>query len=211
MLGDILLITEKHKEAANTIVKQILTIDKSKIIICISGESGSGKSELAHSIGKELVKSHNVPTKIIHSDNYYSTHPKIRNKWRVENGLENVGIGEINWKTLIKNIKDFLESKISQMPCIDLVPEEIDMLTTDFSKIKILIVDGLYAINLPADLSVFIDLTYHETKKAQSARGKENSDELRWQILEQEHKNVLSLKEKANIIINKDYSVTCLK
>ncbi len=211
MLGDILLITEKHKEAANTIVKQILTIDKSKIIICISGESGSGKSELAHSIGKELVKSHNVPTKIIHSDNYYRTHPKIRNKWRVENGLENVGIGEIDWKTLVSNVKDFLDSKISQMPCVDLVPDEVDMLTTDFSKIKILIIDGLYAINLPADLSVFIDLTYHETKKAQSARGKENSDELRWQILEQEHKNVLSLKEKANIIINKDYSVTCIK
>jgi len=182
-----------------------------EIIICISGESGSGKSELAHSIGKELVKSHNVPTKIIHSDNYYRTHPKIRNKWRVENGLENVGIGEIDWKTLVSNVKDFLDSKISQMPCVDLVPDEVDMLTTDFSKIKILIIDGLYAINLPADLSVFIDLTYHETKKAQSARGKENSDELRWQILEQEHKNVLSLKEKANIIINKDYSVTCIK
>ncbi|PLX08638.1 MAG: uridine kinase [Marinilabiliales bacterium] len=211
MLGDVLLIADKHRSAAKEIVSEILKIAKPKIIICVSGESGSGKTELSHCIGKELVKNHNIPTKIIHSDNYYSTHPKIRNKWRLENGLDKVGINEIDWKNLIKNVHDFLENKISQMPCVDLVPDEVDMLTTDFSKIKILIVDGLYAINLPSDLSIYIDLTYHETKKAQADRGKEKSDELRWQILEQEHKNVISLKEKANIIINKDYSVTWKK
>lgn len=208
MLGDILLIKDKHKLAAEEIVKKIVQIDKGKIVVCISGESGSGKTELAHCIGKELVKNHGIPTKIIHSDNYYYTHPQIRNKWRVENGLDKVGINEINWKTLIGNVQDFLNNKISQMPCVDLVPDEVDMLTTDFSKIKVLIVDGLYAINLPSDISAYIDLTYHETKKAQKDRGKEKTDELRWKILEQEHLNVVSLKEKANVIINKDYSVT---
>ena len=208
MLGDILLITDKHRAAAKEIVNEIIKLNKSKVVICVSGESGSGKTELSHCIGKELVKNHNIPSKIIHSDNYYHIHPHIRNEWRVKNGIENVGINEINWKTLINNIQDFINSKISQMPCVDLVPDEVDMLTTDFSKIKVLIVDGLYAINLPADISIFIDLTYHETKKAQAERGKEKTDELRWQILEQEHKNVISLKEKANIIITKDYKVT---
>lgn len=207
MLGDVLLITDKHKNAAKKIVEKIITLNKAKIVICISGESGSGKSELSHCIGKELVKNHKIPTKIIHSDNYYQVHPQIRNKWRIENGIENVGINEINWKTLIKNVQDFINSKISQMPCVDLVPDEVDMLTTDFSKIKVLIVDGLYAINLPADISAFIDLTYHETKNAQEDRGKEKTNELRWQILEQEHKNVIALKEKANVIITKDYKV----
>jgi len=207
MLGDILLITEKHKNAATEIVKKIIKLQKYKIVICVSGESGSGKSELSHCIGKELVKNHNIPTKIIHSDNYYHVHPHIRNKWRVENGIENVGINEIDWKTLIKNVQDFINSRISQMPCIDLVPDEVDMLTTDFSKIKVLIVDGLYAINLPADFGIFIDLTYHETKKAQADRGKEKTDELRWKILEQEHKNVIALKEKANVLITKDYKL----
>ncbi|MBN2778659.1 MAG: hypothetical protein JXR36_13520 [Bacteroidales bacterium] len=210
MLGDVLLINDKHRKAAEIIIQKILEIKKSKIIVCVSGESGSGKSELSHCIGKDLVKKFNVPTKIIHSDNYYRTHPHFRNKWRLANGIEQVGMNEIDWKRLIGNIKDFLDNKISQMPCVDLVPDEVDMLTTDFSKINVLIVDGLYAINLPCDISVFIDLTYHETKLAQASRGKENTDELRWKILEQEHKNVVSLKEKANIIINKDYTVTCI-
>ena len=208
MLGDVLLITDKHKDAAKEIVEKIIHLKKNKAIICVSGESGSGKTELSHCIGKELVKNYKIPTKIIHSDNYYHIHPHIRNEWRVKNDLENVGMNEIDWKNLIKNVQDFINSKISQMPCIDLVPDEVDMLTTDFSKINVLIVDGLYAINLPADFSIFIDLTYHETKKAQAARGKEKTDELRWQILEQEHKSVISLKEKANIIITKDYKVT---
>ena len=211
MLGDILLIRSKHKKAASKIIKEIIKIQKRKAIICISGESGSGKSEISHCIGKELVEKYKIPTKIIHSDNYYRIHPQIRNEWRIKNGIDKVGIDEIDWRTLVQNIKDFLENKIAQMPCVDLVPDEIDMLTTDFSKVNVLIIDGLYAGNIPAaDISVFIDLTYHETKKAQASRGKEKTNELRWQILEQEHQSIAPLKEKANIIINKDYSVTCV-
>lgn len=210
MLGDVLLIKDMHKSAANDIIKEILKIPSEKIIICISGESGSGKSELAHCIGKELVKTHKIPTKIIHSDNYYRIHPHRRNQYRIENGIDKVGMNEIEWKIITKNIHDFLNNKKSEMPCIDLVPDEIDILITDFSKIKILIIDGLYAINLPCNLSIFIDLTYHETKKAQADRGKEETNELRWKILEQEHKVVQSLKERASIIVNKDYSISCI-
>ncbi len=213
MLGDVLLITEKHRNAATEIINHVLKIEKDKIIICISGESGSGKSELSHCIGKDLVKKHGIPAKILHSDNYYKIHPHIRNKWRIENGIENVvGLNEIDWEKLNQNVDDFLNSRVSRMPCIDLVPDDIDELITDFSKIKVLIIDGLYAINVDkSDLNIFIDLTYHETKKAQACRGKEATDDTRWAILEQEHKAVLSIKHKANIIVNKDYSVSCIK
>ncbi len=212
MLGDVLLITEKHKQAASVIISEMLKINKKKIIVCISGESGSGKSELSHCIGKDLVKIHKIPAKILHSDNYYKIHPHVRNKWREENGIDKVGLGEIDWDTLNQNIDDFLNNRISKMPCIDLVPDDIDELITDFSKVNVLIVDGLYAVNTDkSDLNVFIDLTYHETKKAQASRGKENTDELRWKILEQEHQTVLLLRPRTNIFVNKDYSVTCVK
>jgi uridine kinase len=212
MLGDVLLISDKHREAAILIENEILKINKNKIVICISGESGSGKSELSHCIGKDLVKIHKIPTKILHSDNYYKIHPHIRNKWRQENGIDKVGLGEIDWDTLNGNVDDFLNNRISKMPCIDLVPDDLDELITDFSKVKILIVDGLYAVNTNvSDINIYIDLTYHETKKAQACRGKENTDELRWKILEQEHQTVLSLRPRTNIFVNKDYSVTCVK
>ena len=94
------------------------------------------------------------------------------------------------------------------MPCVDLVTEQIDELTTNFDGIDMLIIDGLYAINTEdVDIKVLIELTYHETKKAQSDRGKEPDNPLRWRVLEQEHKTVQSIKDKATIRVNKDYKV----
>jgi uridine kinase len=62
-------------------------------------------------------------------------------------------------------------------------------------------------VQVEADLRVLIDLTYHETKKAQLVRGKENMDEWRLQVLEQEHKVVQSLRPKADLIVTPDFDV----
>ena len=56
MLGDILLIEERHQNAANEILKIVLDTKSDKYIIAISGESGSGKTELAHCLAKLLRK-----------------------------------------------------------------------------------------------------------------------------------------------------------
>ena len=94
------------------------------------------------------------------------------------------------------------------MPCVDLVTEQVDTLTTDFQNVDMLIIDGLYAINAKGvDLSVYIELTYHETKKAQKDRGKEPQNEYRMRVLEQEHKAALSIKHKADLFVNMDYQV----
>ena len=94
------------------------------------------------------------------------------------------------------------------IPCIDLIPEQVDKLITDFSKIDLLIIDGLYAIDTPdLDLRVFIDLTYHETKINQIIRMKEALSDFRLGILEREHQAVDALKPKADLFIDKSYQV----
>jgi uridine kinase len=71
-----------------------------------------------------------------------------------------------------------------------------------------LIIDGLYSIKTEGlDLRVFIELTYHETKKAQVVRGKEPQNEYRMAVLEQEHKMVQALKATADVFITMDYKV----
>ena len=98
------------------------------------------------------------------------------------------------------------------IPCIDLIPEQVDKLITDFSKVDLLIVEGLYAIKAPdIDLRVFIDLTYHETKINQIIRMKEALSEFRLGILEKEHQNVISLKHKADLIVDKSYQVVTIE
>ncbi len=209
MLGDVLLITEKHQKAGEIIISKILEQPVQKMIIGISGESGSGKSELAHVIAKGLRK-HGIFAKPLHIDNYYRILPLERTEWRKSNGIENVvGYGEYDWETINRNIREFRESKLSTGPCVDLVTEQVDQLTTDYSTVDMLVVDGLYAIKTEGvDLGIFIELTYHETKKAQVVRGKEPQNEYRMAVLEQEHKMVQALRSRADLLITMEYEVT---
>jgi uridine kinase len=208
MLGDVLLITEKHLKAGGIIIEHILAKQKPKMIIGISGESGSGKSELAHVIAKGLRK-HGIFAKPLHIDNYYRILPLLRTEWRKENGIQNVvGYGEYDWDTIYRNVDEFKAGKVSTGPCVDLVTEQVDQLTTDYSTVDMIIIDGLYAIKTEGvDLSVFIELTYHETKKAQMVRGKEPQNEYRMEVLEKEDQMVQALRPKADIFITMEYEV----
>jgi uridine kinase len=188
MLGDILLIQEKHKLAGEDIIQRILKLKKDK---------------------------HGIMAKPLHTDNYYNTDPLKRKAWRVENGIEKVvGYNEYLWDDIHKNIDDFKNNRKSEMPCVDLVTEQVDRLITDFSTVDMLIVDGLYSIKTNhVDLRIFIELTYLETKEkhTKDSRGKEVMDEVRWAILGQEHKMVQSLKPMADLLITKDYMVVKAK
>ena len=212
MLGDVLLIQDVHKAAALEIKKYALHgLSKKKkgykYIVALSGESGAGKSELSHSLAK-FLKEENIRVKVIHTDNYYKIPPLLRNEWRRTQGIKSVGINEYDWSLINRNIKEFREDREAMMPCIDIIPDQIDKLITDFKKIDFLVVDGLYAIKTKGvDLRVFIDLTYHETKMMQLARMKESQDSWRMKVLEQEHQNVKSLKPLADLIVNKSYDV----
>jgi uridine kinase len=208
MLGDVLLIAEKHQLAGEQIIQMILNNRKPKMMIAISGESGSGKSELAHVIAKGLRK-HGIFAKPLHIDNYYRIHPHQRTEWRKEHGINNVvGPGEYDWDTINRNIREFKNGLSSTGPCVDLVTEQIDQLTTDYKDIDMLVIDGLYAIKVEdVDLRIFIELTYHETKKAQVVRGKEPQNEYRMQVLEKEHQEVQALKASADVLIGMDYAV----
>ncbi len=210
MLGDILLINDMHKEAAEAICKHVLEDletreERYRYIVGISGESGSGKSELSHALGKAL-KAHNIRVKVLHTDNYYKIQPLLREEWRRNKGFDMIGQDEYDWVKIQKTIRDYKEEQESMMPCVDLIPEQVDKLLVDFEKIDLLIVDGLYAIKAPGiDLRIFIDLTYHETKINQIIRMKEAITDFRLNILEREHQAVRDLRPMADMIINKAY------
>jgi len=208
MLEDVLLIEEKHRKVAAGIVEEILKNKKPKYVVAISGESGSGKSELTHLVAKGMRK-YGIFAKPIHLDNFFKSLPLERRDWRQKNGVDRVvGLGEIDWEAVQQTVEDFKNGRKSNMPCVDLVTEQVDRITTDFAGIEMIVVDGLYGINTEGvDLRVFIELTYLETKKAQTSRGKEKSDDLRMLVLKAEHKAVQSLKPKADFLVNMDYQL----
>ena len=212
MLGDILYINELHKSAAEAIAKKVLTerekLPKSyKFILGISGETGSGKSEISHSIALQLKKEH-IRVKILHTGNYYKVSPLLMTEWRKTKGLETVGISEYDWNLLSRNIQDFKDDRESLMPIIDVVPEQLDKLITDFIKVDLLILSGLYAIKADGiDLRVFTELDFHDVQSGKNDRTEKNNDEFNLKVFEIEHNNVLSLKNMADLIINKNFQV----
>jgi uridine kinase len=206
MLGDVLLITEKHEKAAGQIVDRLGRIKSDKMVIAIGGESGSGKSELAHVISRRL-KNRGELAKILHIDNYYKVSPRERTEWRKKHGVESIGLSEYNWDLINQNIAEFRESKEAVLPCIDLLTDQEDRLITNFGGIKYLIVEGLYPLKSDADLRIFIDLTYHETKRAQILRGKEPQNEFRLAVLQREHEVVQSLRPLADLLVTKDFDI----
>ena len=202
------MIEDKHRLAGEQIIREVLERKKDKFIVAISGESGSGKTELAHVIARGLRKN-GIIAKPMHIDNYYRILPLERTAWRQQHGIKNVvGYDEYDWVKIYENIEDFRNGRHSTMPCVDLVTEQVDMLTTDFQDVDMLIIDGLYAIRTEGvGLRVFIELTYHDTKKAQLVRGKEPQNEYRLAVLEQEHRMVEDLKPTADLFITRDYQV----
>lgn len=207
MLGDVLLITEKHKKAAQQIVERLQEIEGEKIVVAVGGESGSGKSEIAHEVAHRL-KGLGTPAKVMHIDNYYKTSPQERNPWRKEHGVESIGYTEYDWDTINRNLDEFRADKDNvTMPCIDLLTDQEDQLHTSFKGLRYMVIEGLYAIKAEADLRVLIDLTYHDTKKAQLVRGKEKMNACRLSVLQREHEVVQSLRPLVDLLITKDFDV----
>jgi uridine kinase len=205
MLGDVLLISEKHHRAAEQIVAQLENA-KPRTVLAIGGESGTGKTELAHVVSK-LLKKQGRLTKVLHVDNYYLVAPEKRTQWRKEHGVERVGLSEINWDLVNRHLAAFRAGVEAVLPCIDLLTDQEDMLITSFENIELLILEGLYPLNADVDLRILIDLTYHETKKAQIVRGKEPQTAFRLQVLQQEHLAVQSLKPMADLLVTPEFNV----
>jgi len=207
MLSDVLLIEEKHQLAAQKIFEHIEKLREGRFVVAISGESGSGKTELSHCLAN-LYKKAGLKAKPLHTDNYYMSLPEERNQWREAHGRESIGYTEYNWEEINKNIADFRAGKESEMPCVDIVTDQVDRLITNFEKVDVLILDGLYALKTEdVDLRVFIDITYEQTKKAQLRRGKEAQTAFRAMVLQREHEVVSSLNDLADLYVNLAYDV----
>lgn len=159
----------------------------------------------------KYLKHEYIYAKIIHTDDFYRVPPKQRTKWRQQHSLEHIGIEEYDWQKITQVINDFHSKNISEMPCVDLLTDQVDILRTDFKEIDILILEGLYSLKANVDVKIFIDITYQETKDAQILREKEPHDEFRLKVLEQEHKAIQALKQEASILIDKKFNVISIR
>ena len=208
MKGDILILDNNHRKAANqavTILLPEITKTKTKFVITVAGESGAGKSEIATSIAEKL-KENGVKTFIFQQDDYFVYPPKTNAKQREK---------DINWVGMQEVKLDLLDNELLQIkagetvidkPLVDFNADQIGKETVNLNKYKVLIAEGTYTTSLKqADIRIFIDRNINDTKESRKKRAREKQDKFLEKILLIEHEIILKHKTLADIIVTKNF------
>lgn len=205
MQNQVFTITDNHRAAASIILDRVMENHVPKNIITVTGEVGTGKSTVSYLLAKYLKTQEHLRVKIMDLDNYYKVAPIERKQWRLEHGIDSVGLDEYDWKKIYENIQDFKESRIAHMPLVDMLTDYQDELITDFKGVDLLIIRGLYSIKCKESrLKVFIELSTEEASKFNTYEGVEESDEFRLEVMAKEQSIVKKLKKDADFYVDFD-------
>jgi uridine kinase len=216
MKGDKLILQDYHRQAANKIVSHIIQDirkKKTRYIISVAGESGSGKSETGKAIADELDK-HGIKAILLGQDDYFVLPPKLNDLKRREDPDWLGPHVEVRLDVLEQNIVDAIQRKTEfRKPLVDYDANTIEEETIHLDGIKVLIIEGTYTSLLKhVDTRIFIcrdwlDTLEHRRKRQ---RGNEVGDPFIEQVLRIEHKIIAGHKHLADIQITKDYEVVAV-
>ena len=213
MKGDIIVLEEHHRNAAASIVPDILSAIRAKTgryTITVAGESGSGKSETGRAIADELAK-HGVSAVLLGQDDYFTLPPKSNDAKRREDDSWLGPHIEVNLDVLEQNLIDAINGADTIIkPLIDYDQNSVENETIDLSGIKVIIAEGTYTSLLKnVDTKVFIarnrvDTLEHRQKRN---RGTEVGDPFIENVLQLEHKIIAGHKQLADFVITREYEV----
>ncbi len=211
MRGDILLIRKYHVRAARKIAGVLIPeirSSRSRYVVTVSGESGSGKTEIAHELAR-ILRKNGIRSITVHQDDYFRYPPKTNYRMRRED-MSRVGTKEVRLSLLNKHIKSFRDSRTARLrkPLVYFKEDRIGSETIPCKNAKVLIVDGTYAALLKGvDKKIFLSRTYKDTLRTRMARKREKIDAFDKKILAIEHRIISKHRKLAHITAKKDYSL----
>jgi uridine kinase len=213
MKGDRLVLLDYHKRAASEIVSRIIRNvrkKKTRYIITIAGESGSGKSETGQAIADELAK-FGIKSIVLGQDDYFVLPPKSNDLKRREDPEWLGPHVEVKLDVLERNLANAIQGKREIIkPLVDYDSNTIEDEIINLDGIKVLIAEGTYTSLLKhVDTRIFISRNWLDTleHRQKRKRGSEVGDPFIEQVLRVEHKIIAGHKQLADILITKDYGV----
>jgi uridine kinase len=213
MKGDKLVLQDYHRRAASEIVAHIIQDirkKKTRYIITVAGESGSGKSETGKAIADELVK-FGIKSVLLGQDDYFVLPPKSNDLKRREDPEWLGPHVEVKLDALELNLLDAIHGKNEiRKPLVDYDSNTIEDETINLDGIKVLIAEGTYTSLLKhVDTKIFICKNWIDTleHRQKRMRGNEVGDPFIEQVLSIEHKIIAGHKQLADILITKDFNV----
>ncbi len=205
MIGDKLVISDYHRQAAMLIYEQIcLLLEKSEkpLAITVAGESGSGKSETAVVLAN-LINEAGFKALIIQQDDYFVYPPRTNHEKRIKD-ISWVGLQEVRLDLIDQHLEQLKigSDKYLVKPLVHYDRDEIVQEKLSIDNIKAVIAEGTYTTSLKnADFKTFIDRTYLQTKNARLARSREKYSSFIEQVLSIEHKIISKNKPMADLVI----------
>ena len=206
MIGDKLVIEQHHTDRAQEVCDLVADRLDAKYVITVAGESGSGKSELAAEIVRELSE-RGHPADMLQQDDYFVFPPKTNHEMRRAN-IEQVGPYEVKLDFMDANLRSF---KRDEGPIYKpLVIYDDDRITREEKAIDglhVLVAEGTYTSTLEfADFRVFIDRDYHQTKATREKRARDVLEPFIQDVLEREHGIISQHKARADAVITSDFA-----
>lgn len=209
MIGDVIHLEQKHLDTAENIYQIIRERRQpfQKWAIGIGGESGSGKSVTAFALS-EILEKNGIKSLVIQMDDYFKLPPKSNHENRQKN-LKHVGIHEVHLNKIQDNIKKFKEQEpFITKPLIHYAENSITEETLEIEGVQIIIVEGTYVLSIDDfDLTIFIDRTYKDTFENRMKRNRDEQSDFIEKVLEIEHKIIHQFKEKADLLLDKNYQI----
>lgn len=213
MKGDKLVLQDYHRRAATEIVSHLIqdiTKKKTRYIITVAGESGSGKSETGKAIADELDK-FGITSVLLGQDDYFVLPPRSNDAKRREDPEWLGPHVEVKLDVLEQNlVSAILGEKEIIKPLVDYDSNTIEDEIIHLDGIKVLIAEGTYTSLLKhVDTRIFISRNWLDTleHRQKRKRGNEVGDPFIEQVLSIEHKIIAGHKQIADILITKDFGV----
>ncbi len=178
-----------------------------RVVIAVAGESGSGKSTTAESLGREL-SARGFPTGLIHQDDYFLRPPRTNHEYRLLD-LQYVGPHEVNLALMQSHVDAFLAGRDGvEAPAVDYPANRFVTRPLDFAALQALIVEGTYVFQLRGiGARIFLDATHEDTKERRRVRNRDIDAPVIDQILAIEHEIISQQAQKADIVIDRDFQV----
>jgi uridine kinase len=210
MRGDVILVGEEHRRAAGLIVdgliERIRAMDR-RYTITVAGESGSGKSETGQALA-DALEDRGVHAVVLQQDDYYVLPPKSNDAARRANFCW-VGTSEVRLDLLDGHLQAAQAGRAEIVkPLVIYAEDRIDEETVSLEGADVAIAEGVYtSLCDHVDCRVFIARNRLETLEHRMKRGREDFDPFIEQVLAKEHEIISQHRERADVIITRDYDV----
>ena len=214
MKGDIILVGEEHRAAAEQIIDRLIDEIRSstrRYTLTVAGESGSGKSETGKALAEALDR-HGVKSVVLQQDDYYVLPPRFNDAARRAN-FSWVGTTEVRLDLLDEHLRAAQEGAGQIVkPLVVYEENRIDKETQSYEGVQVVIAEGVYtSLCEHVDRRVFIARNRLETMEHRMKRGREQFDPFIENVLKTEHEIISQHRPMADIVISRDYDVEFVK